>query len=484
MATEKDKKITDEAQSESKLPTDVTPTPEQDTEPSKDADTKTQQANEEIERLEAELKAQQEADKTSSDDEKETRQQPAADIEPSLEPSPEPSREFANTSKNAFKHSEPSQRKFSWWGFLAFWISLAAASAVGYLWWQAKLWQNDLQASVSESQQANQRLANQSFKQANETMTQVQRHLAQLQQNQQNSNDFVVASQRDLTALSQRVKELGQSQPNTWLAAEASYLVNLAEHRLIIEKDVNTAIQLLIEANLRLTAMNDPSVFYLRTSISEDIARLSSVTTPETEAIYLSLSGLMSQVANWPFAHKYIPEPTATEPEVDLSEDVAEWRDNLAKTVDKLMTNFIRIERRDVKVEPELPPSERWFVRANISAQITAAQHASLNHQSDVYAQSLQQIELWIKQYFDQQSATVQSALNTLLALKQKSVTISLPNELSSQALLANYVNSLQAQKAGLPKAKPDNKDTKDSQDTNKKKSASEQSTPASEVQQ
>jgi uroporphyrin-III C-methyltransferase len=435
------------------------------------ADDKTDLAEQELAKLEAELAQKTQGDSTeksesesaSQEDKKpesapeinfeliigkeqpseknETAQaaEPDAASSQTAEPEPEPILQ-PEMPIDSVQEKPKKTRTFSWWGFIAFWISLAAAAGVGYLWWIAQQWQ----VTLGNQQQQTTEYASQTFKQANQAMSQVQQHLSQLQLNQQRNNDFVLTTQQNMDSLTKRMNQLGQSQPNSWLAAEALYLVNLAEHRLVVERDSNTAIQLLLSANLRLNAMNDPSVFYLRKAISEDIALLNAITTPESDAIFLTLSGLIAQVQSWKFAHKYIPDPKEHVQASAVSNDADDWRTNLTNSLDRVMSNFITVERRDTKVEPELPPNERWYVRANITAQLIAAQHASLRYQPDVYVSSLTQIELWLKQYFDSKEPEVVAAINTIGVIKKKPVSLNLPSQLGSQALLANYVQSQQ----------------------------------------
>ena len=390
------------------------------------AEQKTAQASVEIEQLEAELKATAKLEEKAALKEK---------AEPSVAVSAEPTSPPTD-DKSDKKQSPQNQKSFSWLAFFAFIFSLVAITAAGYLWWQAQIFTQTQKQDLEQTQT----LAEQSYQQTRNTLKTVQDNLAQLQLNQQRGNDFVLNTQRSLQSLNNRIKELGQSQPNTWLAAESLYLVNLAEHRLLIEKDSATAVQLLLSANVRLAAMQDPSVFYLRTAISEDIATLNAVVQPDTESAFLALSGVISQMQTLPLARKYTPEPIAESTKPEVSSDISDWKTNLANSMERFMGNFVTITRRDTPIEPELPPKQRWYVRANVTSQLLAAQNASLNNKQTIYRTSIAQASAWLQQYFDLSDPAVTSVITTLDAIKDKKVEISLPQGLTAQPLLKTYV--------------------------------------------
>ncbi len=433
----------------------------------KDADKKLDAAQDELAKLEAELKAASEKGKAkekspsespASNSDNRTRNKPdnkskpdaktsakskvESEVKSQVKPEPQPSQKTQNKQEN--KNKKP----FSWLGFFGFIFSLVAIAGVAYLWWFSQIWmtqqseqQNQMQSQLAVQANKLNAASEQQIGSVERAIKQFQNQLSEQQQSQQRSNNFVVSTERELQNLKNRIGELGQSQPNTWLAAESLYLVNLAERRLLIEQDSDTAIQLLMSANIRLAAMQDSSVFYLRTAISEDIALLNSVTKPDTDTAYLTLSGLISQLQTLPFARKYTPDVLDANTTQTVSQDLGDWQDNLMASLRRFMGNFITVTRHETKVEPELPPKQKWYVRANITSQLIAAQHASLKQQQAIFDSSLVLSKNWLKQYFDLSDPAVVSAIITLEELEKQSILITLPASLKSQALIKNYVS-------------------------------------------
>lgn len=322
----------------------------------------------------------------------------------------------------------------NWSGALAFLFSVLTLAALAVVVWFGKIELDNQKALLASKQQ--------NLDSAQQNITQLQSQLTQIQNSRAQQLDINNQYQNNLTAISNRVKELSLSQPNYWLAAEAQFLIQLAERRLLIENDINTTIQLLIDANQRLTAMNDASVFNIREAISADIASLYAIEQPNTDDIYLSLSGLSAELGNLSFAAFMIPEPVDKEQQPEVSENVDDWQQNLAISLQRFFGNFVEITRHNQPVEPQLPPEQKWFILANIQTQLVMAQRSTLDFNQARYQDALQKVELWVKQYFDLESAKTVAFLNTIIALRNQEVTLTIPKQLSSQALITNFVNS------------------------------------------
>ena len=350
---------------------------------------------------------------------------------------PSPDKTSSTNKDTAKTQTVKVKRQTSWLSIFAFIFSIAASAFVGFFWWQSQLWLKN-QEQVDQLKQQAVINTQQSLNQLQAKINQLQLVVEQKQNQTQNNSAKINDS---LNSLAARIKELGQSQPNYWLAAEAGYLINLAERRLLVEQDVNTAIQLLLDANQRLTAMQDPSVFHIRAGISEDIASLYTVKQPDSDSIYLSISGLIKQTENIKFAQVYIPKPnTDIELQPEVSGEVDDWYNNLLTSLKRFFGNFITITQRDAEVQPQLPADQKWFVRANLTTQMLMAQNAILDKNQALYEDALKQVETWVMQYFDTDDAAVISFITTLNALKQKDIGLSLPTGLQAQPLISNYL--------------------------------------------
>ena len=350
------------------------------------------------------------------------------------------------TSSSHAQVAQTRSKSFSWTAMFALLLSLLAVAAVGVLYWQSQLWLNN-QAQLEQMKQQSLLTTQQTLNQQQAQITDLLTKLSQQENRQQLEADA-------LKAMQNRLAELGESQPNHWLAAEANYLVNLAERRLLVEADVATSIQLLVDAEQRLAAMQDPSVFHIRTAISQDIAALNGLVQSNTDDIYLTLSGLITESAQLPFAQVHIPQQGESEQDTQrVTGEISDWQQNLQVSLQRFFAHFVTIRKQERQVQPQLPADQQWFVRANLTTQVLMAQHAVLAHDQSKYADALQHIATWASAYFDLADPQVVAFVNQLDHLRQQNVALNLPKGLSAQPLVANYViDSLQLKQSNVLK--------------------------------
>ncbi|MBU2883139.1 uroporphyrinogen-III C-methyltransferase [Psychrosphaera sp. B3R10] len=354
------------------------------------------------------------------------------------EPTPKQTAKPHNTSKE-------SNSRLSKTAVFALLLSFVAIGAIGFVWWQGQMWLK----TQSQVETLNQQAVNNNVAEIKNLKSQISQLSGQLnsQLKVQQSQDKSIAN--NVKTLTNRVKELGQSQPNEWLASEALYLVNLAERKIIIDQDVDTALMLLANANNRLAAMNDPSVFPLRQSISEDVAKLHGAKQPDRDSLYLSLSGILDQVNTLKFSHIYIPTATAIEPDSAVSDEIQDWQANLKTSFNRFMTNFVTIKHRELAIEPQIPAQQQWFIRANITRQLLIAQQNILLQNNALYNDGIVRSLSWMQQYFDLNDPQVVATINTLSELQNRNIELNLPTKLGSQSELTNYVSRQQSRMSG-----------------------------------
>ena len=329
--------------------------------------------------------------------------------------------------------TKPVKSGPGWIASLGLLFSLVAVAAVAFFYWQSQLWLKN-QAQMEQLKQQSLLTTQQTLNQQQAQVTDLLSKLSQQQSQQQES-------QQALLSMQNRIEQLGESQPNYWLAAEAGYLINLAERRLLVEQDIDTAMQLLVDANKRLTAMQDPSVFHIRQAISADIAGLRSSPQPNTDNVYLALSGLLAEVEQLRFAQVYIPDNQAKAAEqAQVSDDINDWQHNLLVSVERFFAHFITIKRQDTQVQPQLPSDQKWFVKANITTQLLMAQNAVLAHNQARFDDALSQLKIWLPQYFDHAKPKVVSFVTAVEQLQSEQVGLSLPQGLTSQPLVSKFV--------------------------------------------
>jgi uroporphyrin-3 C-methyltransferase len=100
------------------------------------------------------------------------------------------------------------------------------------------------------------------------------------------------------------------------------------------------------------------------------------------------------------------------------------------------MNDFITIRRRDTSAEPLLAPNQDIYLRENIRSRLLIAAQAVPRHQNEVFQQSLDTVSTWVRAYFDTHDASTRAFLNEVDALSQQSVSLNLPDQLTSQPIM------------------------------------------------
>ncbi|MDF5281328.1 heme biosynthesis operon protein HemX, partial [Vibrio parahaemolyticus] len=172
--------------------------------------------------------------------------------------------------------------------------------------------------------------------------------------------------------------------PNDWLLAEADYLVKLAGRKLFLEHDVESATQLMESADQRIAALNDPSLVKLRKAMANDITKLRTIPLIDRDGLVLRLTALQQQVDKLPLANALLPEAEAVE-NTEVSEDIANWQDNLMTSLKDFSENFITFRTRDGNVIPLLSPEQHFYLKENIKAKLETAIKAVYQEQGEIY---------------------------------------------------------------------------------------------------
>ncbi|WP_421673240.1 uroporphyrinogen-III C-methyltransferase [Raoultella terrigena] len=257
---------------------------------------------------------------------------------------------------------------------------------------------------------------------------------------------------KQLEEVQQKVAVISGSDAKTWLLAQADFLVKVAGRKLWSDQDVTTAAALLKSADASLADMNDPSLIGARRAITDDIASLSAVSQVDYDGIILKVNQLANQIDNLRLADNNDDDSPMDSDSEELSSSIGEWRINLQKSWQSFMDSFITIRRRDETAVPLLAPNQDVYLRENIRSRLLVAAQAVPRHQEETYKQALENVSTWVRAYYDTDDATTKAFLEEVDKLSQQSITMSVPENLQSQAILEKLmqtrVRSLMAQPA------------------------------------
>lgn len=317
-------------------------------------------------------------------------------------------------------------------GILALLVALAVAAACYLLWQQLTTINTQLTETQNIAQNTKSTITNatSASSDAQEAITQIQNQIQTLKENKSsqsaNTEQVLQALKQQQDTLQSQQKTIqasmdnlqtttsNNSNPSGWSISEALYLINIANHRLNLEGDIDTAIAALKAADLRLKQTGDPSLLDARRILANEINSLNSVELPDLDGIALSLASLEKNAESL-----IIPdiEPSDTfKPSISLeNQSSADWQ-TAANSIWNEVKSLVSVRRGDNSSTPPpaLAPDQRFYLRQNLRFKIEAARIALLRKDTTAFRQNLSIAGDWIQNYFVSDSAAAKNILNSL----------------------------------------------------------------------
>lgn len=275
--------------------------------------------------------------------------------------------------------------------------------------------------------------------------------VAQLEQGLKTAQDkveqleqLVESKTGEIAALQSQVKQVSQlvgaQQPSDWLFSEADFLLNNALRKLVLDNDVDTAISLLKLADETLVKVNNSQANAIRTAINQDLKQLLSLSSVDQNAVMQKLSRLANTVDELQALNVNFDE--APEKSGKLSDDIADWQQNVEKSATSFLNHFIRISPKQNADKKELlAPNQDIYLRENIRLRLQLAIMAVPRQQDELYKQSLDAVASWVRSYFDTSAEVTQNFLKSVDELADSSIYVDVPEQLQSLTLLDKYLN-------------------------------------------
>ncbi len=310
-------------------------------------------------------------------------------------------------------------------------IVIAIASAAGNIWYT-----NHNSQLQSGNHQSLQDALTQLQQQSSNDKQQLTAQLSQTDQALQKSQSQLQETEKDLQTLREKVTSLTGNDASVWLISQADYLVKLAGRKLWSDQDVTTALALLKSADRSLAQMDDPSIISVRRALGQDISTLANLSQVDYDGIILQLSQLSNNIDNLRLADDSDNAAPMDNDAHDVSGSLSQWRHNLLNSWHDFMDNFITVRRRDTSAQPLLAPNQDIYLRENIRSRLLIAAQAVPRHQDAIYKQSLEAVSTWVRAWYDTDDAATKAFLAQVDQLAQSSISMDLPESLTSQGLI------------------------------------------------
>ncbi len=238
--------------------------------------------------------------------------------------------------------------------------------------------------------------------------------------------------------------ELGRDQ-SSWAISETEHLLMIANNRLQLARDVNTAVAALRGADYQLQLLAQPKFLAIRKTINKEISTLESLEKIDVPGMAIRLGTIANKVDTLPISSETIEkvknENSSNPPEEEIqAEKVPEQKSFLAEFWQDLLSLFRIRARSDVEqYRPLLTAKQSYIVRENLRLRLYGAQLALLASNDTVYQQNLADSLKWVKQNFDTDSQSVVAVLEELDQLAKTQIVLSLPDISGSLEQIRRY---------------------------------------------
>jgi uroporphyrin-3 C-methyltransferase len=212
---------------------------------------------------------------------------------------------------------------------------------------------------------------------------------------------------------------------DSWLMAEAEYLLRLANQRLIMSGDTVAAQALLRSADDVLRKLDDVGLHEVRGAVAADLAAVRAVPRVDVEGIYLRLAALVEQAGKLVIFE--LPE-RESQPRPAAAQDwQARLRQGYENALAKL-SDYIIIRRRDVPMQALMDPQWEGLVRQNLRMLLEQAQVALLSGNQTLYSESLQRAQHWVGEFFESDEAAARAMAREITQLTDSIVAVTMPD--------------------------------------------------------
>lgn len=327
-------------------------------------------------------------------------------------------------------NSKPPKKSRTGFSIIIFLLFLLAAAIGAFLWLQHQALLN-MQTSFAQQTAENS---------AQRRDLEAQVNAALVKQQQQLQGDFDELSQRQ-EGTAARVQALTNITRDDWKLTEVSYLLRMANQRILLEHETANALALAESANTVLSELDSADLFPVRKKLAEEIQSLKMVTKVDREGIYLQLLALTQQIDSLPLIEPLVEDEEA---DSELQEEVTTttfWEKvkNVGlRTLHKL-NGYVRVRDQGRRVDAILPPEDQMYLKQNLRLMLEQAQTGLLREEQHVYQASLDKAQNWIRDYYplNEQAEIV---LNDLEQLKKNIVQQALPDFSGSASLIKDYI--------------------------------------------
>lgn len=281
---------------------------------------------------------------------------------------------------------------------LALLLALAAGGAAGYAVWRIEF-ANPVETRLASEATRLQRAIDQARAAASDDLTEHGAALADALGGHRQALDEL---RGELAAALVTRRHDEPRDARDWKLAEAEYLLRIANGRLLMERDVAAARQLLAAADALLEELDDFALHEVRTALATERLALAQASAATPQTLFLGLEAVKDALAGLP-----TKPPSSFEADAPAATSAAgSDAEGEAPTVwqqlrERLAGLFEYRTRASLPPRPLLRPDEALYLELNLRLALERAQLGALRSDAVLYTASLASARRWLAEYVD-----------------------------------------------------------------------------------
>jgi uroporphyrin-3 C-methyltransferase len=221
-----------------------------------------------------------------------------------------------------------------------------------------------------------------------------------------------------VTRLSEVVNQ-GPPSQREWKLAEVEYLLRIANHRVLMERDVAAASDLLAAADQVLNELDDFSLHQVRAQLADEMVALAQVPRSDVQGLFLRMEAVKALLRD--LKHDRPAYLSETPP---VEQDEIPWRDALVAEARSLF----RFNDMSEGIKPLLSPDESAYLELNLRLKLEQAQLAVLKGDQVVFDESIESAVDMMLDHFDQSDSNVLAVISQMQEIGSAHISADLPD--------------------------------------------------------
>ena len=237
--------------------------------------------------------------------------------------------------------------------------------------------------------------------------------------------NFIGDQQRQMESLAERVRSSEGARGGDWLLAEAQYLVRLADQRLLVSRDTQSAVELLSGADDILQELAYPELVPVRQALIGDISLLRSTPSVDYQGLYFQISAA-SQIIDTLSLTALEGLETNNSENTEAEESSGFWSSLMGSIKSSLAQLFI-VRKTEGSAQWMVDAEGEAILRGQLDLLVMQSLSSLLSGDQQIYQSALNEVANLLEANF--QEGTARDALiSELQGFADQPVQVEVPN--------------------------------------------------------